>query len=173
MTNFSTIAERIGKTTSEKKAVEAMVNVLGSIENAIADGDTHYEGHCFIDDAEQYASEGLDYVDKRTLNHISDERISELIHEVVLTFDYLEEYNEPITSPEANNDKENTVTTAQTSTFIPSSVTSMSFEDFIDGMYLFASKWIGEIAIDRVAVRVESLYNGIKQTVLNRCIVKF
>lgn len=26
MTNFSTIAERIGKTTSEKKAVEAMAN---------------------------------------------------------------------------------------------------------------------------------------------------
>lgn len=161
MTNFSTIAERIGKTTSEKKAVEAMVNVLGSIENAIADGDTNYEGHCFIDDAEQYASEGLDYVDKRTLSHISDERISELIHEVALTFDYLEEYNEPTTSPEANNDKENTVTTAQTSTFIPSSATSMSFEDFIDGMYLFASKWVGEIAIDRVAVRVESLYNDI------------
>lgn len=161
MTNFSTIAERIGKTTSEKKAVEAMVNVLGSIENAIADGDTHYEGHCFIDDAEQYASEGLDYVDKRTLSHISDERISELVHEVALTFDYLEEYGEPTTSPEANNDKENTVTTAQTSAFIPSSATSMSFEDFIDGMYLFASKRIGEIAIDRVAVRVESLYNDI------------
>lgn len=161
MTNFSTIAERIGKTTSEKKAVEAMANALGSVENAIADGDTHYEGHCFIDDAEQYASEGLDYVDKRTLSHISDERISELIHEVALTFDYLEEYNEPTTSPEANNDKENIVTTAQTSTFIPSSATSMSFEDFIDGMYLFASKWIGEIAIDRVAVRVESLYNDI------------
>ena len=161
MTNFSTIAERIGKTVSEKKAVEAMVNVLGSVENAIADGDTHYEGHCFIEDAEQYASEGLDCVDKRTLSHISDERINELVHEVALTFDYLEEYNEPTTSPEANNDKENVVTTAQTSAFIPSSATSMSFEDFIDGMYLFASKWVGEIAIDRVAVRVESLYNDI------------
>ena len=53
------------------------------------------------------------------------------------------------------------MTTAQTSAFIPSSVTSMSFEDFIDGMYLFASNWVGEIAIDRVAVRVESLYNDI------------
>lgn len=161
MTNFSTIAERIGKTTSEKKAVEAMVNVLGSVENAIADGDTHYEGHCFIEDAEQYASEGLDSLDKRTLNHISDERINELVHEVALTFDYLEEYNEPITSPEANNDKESIVTTAQISAFIPSSVTSMSFEDFIDGMYLFASKFAKEIAIDRVAARVESLYNDI------------
>ena len=161
MTNFSTIAERIGKTTSEKKAVEAMVNVLGSVENAIADGDTHYKGHCFIEDAEQYASEGLDSLDKRTLSHISDERINELIHEVALTFDYLEEYNEPITSPEANNDKESIVTTAQTSAFIPSSVTSMSFEDFIDGMYLFAGKWVSKIAIDRVAVRVESLYNDI------------
>lgn len=161
MTNFSTIAERIGKTPSEKKAVEAMANALGSVENAIADGDTHYEGHCFIDDAEQYASEGLDSLDKRTLNHISDERINELVHEVALTFDYLEEYNEPTTSPEANNDKENAMTTAQTSAFIPSSATSMSFEDFIDGMYLFASKWVGEIAIDRVAVRVESLYNDI------------
>lgn len=90
MTNFSTTAERIGKTSSEKRAVEAMANVLGSVENAIADGDTHYEGHCFIDDAEQYASEGLDSLDKRTLSHISDERISELIHEVALTFDYLE-----------------------------------------------------------------------------------
>lgn len=161
MTNFSTTAERIGKTTSEKKAVEAMANALGSVENAIADSDTQYEGHCFIDDAEQYASEGLDSLDKRTLNHISDERISELVHEVALTFDYLEEYNEPTTSPEANNDRENTVTTAQTSVFVPSATTSMSFEDFIDGMYLFASKWVGEIAIDRVAIRVESLYNDI------------
>lgn len=144
MTNFSTTAERIGKTASEKRAVEAMANALGSVENAIADGDTHYEGHCFIDDAEQYASEGLDSLDKRTLNHISDERINELIHEVALTFDYLEEYNEPATSPEANNDKESAMTTAQTSAFIPSSATSMSFEDFIDGMYLFASKWAGE-----------------------------
>lgn len=161
MTNFSTTAERIGKTTSEKKAVEAMANALGSVENAIADGDTLYDGHCFIDDAEQYASDGLDSLDKRTLNHISDERISELVHEVALTFDYLEEYNEPATSPEANNDRENAMTTAQTSAFIPSSAASMSFEDFIDGMYLFASKWVGEIAIDRVAVRVESLYNDI------------
>ena len=111
MTNFSATAERIGKTTSEKKAVEVMANALGSVENAIADGDTHYEGHCFIDDAEQYASEGLDSLDKRTLNHISDERINELVHEVALTFDYLEEYNEPATSPEANNDKENAMTT--------------------------------------------------------------
>lgn len=110
MTNFSTTAERIGKTASEKRAVEAMANALGSVENAIADGDTHYEGHCFIDDAEQYASEGLDSLDKRTLNHISDERINELVHEVALTFDYLEEYNEPATSPEANNDKENAMT---------------------------------------------------------------
>lgn len=161
MTDFSYTAERIGKTTSEKRAVEAMANALGSVENAIADGDTHYEGHCFIDDAEQYASEGLDSLDKRTLNHISDERINELVHEVALTFDYLEEYNEPATSPEANNDKENVMTTAQTSAFIPSSATSMPFEDFIDGMYLFASKWVGEIAVDRVAVRVESLYNDI------------
>lgn len=161
MTNFSATAERIGKTTSEKKAVEAMTNALGSVENAIADGDTHYEGHCFIDDAEQYASEGLDSLDKRTLNHISDERINELIHEVALTFEYLEEYNEPTTSPEANNDKENNVTTAQTSVFVPSYVTSMSFEDFIDGMYMFASKWVGEIAVDRVAIRVEFLYNDI------------
>lgn len=161
MTNFSATAERIGKTTSEKRAVEAMVNALGSVENAIADGDTHYEGHCFIDDAEQYASEGLDSLDKRTINHISDERINELVHEVALTFDYLEEYNEPATSPEANNDKQNAMTAPQTSAFIPSSAASMSFEDFIDGMYLFASKWIGEIAIDRVAVRVESLYNDI------------
>jgi hypothetical protein len=37
----------------------------------------------------------------------------------------------------------------------------MSFEDFIDGMYLFASKWVGKIAVDRVAIRVESLYNNI------------
>lgn len=161
MTNFSATAERIGKTTSEKKAVEAMANALGSVENAIADGDTHYEGHCFIDDAEQYASEGLDSLDKRTLDHISDERIDELVYEVALTFDYLEDYNEPATSPEANNDKENAMTTAQTSAFIPSSAASMSFEDFIDGMYLFASKWVGKIAIDRVAVRVESLYSDI------------
>lgn len=161
MTNFSATAERIGKTPSEKRAVEAMANALGSVENAITDGDTHYEGHCFIDDAEQYASEGLDSLDKRTLNLISDERINELVHEVALTFDYLKEHDEPTTSPEANNDKENTVTTAQTSAFIPSSATSMSFEDFIDGMYLFASKWVGEIAVDRVAVRVESLYNDI------------
>jgi hypothetical protein len=161
MTDFSYTAERIGKTTSEKRAVEAMANALGSVENAIADGDTHYDDHCFIDDAEQYASEGLDSLDKRTLNHISDERINELVHEVALTFKYLEEYNEPTTSPEANNDKESTVTTAQTSVFVPSYVTSMSFEDFIDGMYLFASKWTGKIAIDRVAVRAESLYNDI------------
>ena len=159
MPDFSELAERIGKTTSEKKAVDAMISALGSVKNAIADGDTHYEGHCFIDDAEQYASEGLDSLDKRTLSNISDERISELIHEVALTFDYLEEYNEPTTSPEANNDKENTVTTTQTSAFIPSSATSMSFEDFIDGMYLFASKWVGKIALNRVAARVESLYN--------------
>lgn len=161
MTNFSTTAERIGKTVSEKRAVEAMANALGSVENAIADGDTHYEGHCFIDDAEQYASEGLDSLDKRTLNHISDERINELVHEVALTFDYLEEYNEPATSPEANNDKENAMTAPQTSVFVPSYVASMSFEDFIDGMYLFASKWVGYIAVDRVAIRVESLYNNI------------
>lgn len=158
MTNFSATAERIGKTTSEKKAVEAMANALGSVENAIADGDTHYEGHCSIDDAEQYASEGLDSLDKHTLNHISDERINELVHEVALTFDYLEAYT---TSPEANNDKESTVTTDQTSVFVPSAATFMSFEDFIDGMYLFASKYVGEIALDRVAVRVEHLYNDI------------
>lgn len=159
--HFSAIAERIGKTTPEKRAVQAMATALGSVEYAIANGDTNYEGHCFIDDAEQYASEGLDSLGKCTLDNISEERINELVHEVALTFDYLEEYNEPTTSSEANNDKENTVTTAQTSVFIPSSATSMSFEDFIDGMYLFASKWIGEIAIDRVAVRVESLYNDI------------
>lgn len=53
------------------------------------------------------------------------------------------------------------MTTAQTSVFIPSSATSMSFEDFIDGMYLFASKFVGEIAVNRVAIRVESLYNDI------------
>lgn len=82
MTDFSYTAERIGKTTSEKRAVEAMANALGSVENAIADGDTRYDGHCFIDDVEQYASEGLDSLDKRTLNHISDERIHELVHEV-------------------------------------------------------------------------------------------
>lgn len=161
MTNFSAIAERIGKTTSEKKAVEAMVNALGSIENAIADGDTRYKGHCFIDDAEQYASEGLDSLDKSAFNRISDERINELVHEVALTFDYLEEYNEPTTSPEANNDKENAMTAPQTSASIPFSATSMSFEDFIDGMYLFASKWVGSIAFDRVAIRVEFLYNNI------------
>lgn len=161
MTDFSATAERIGKTASERRAVEAMANALGSVENAIADGDTHYEGHCFIDDAEQYASEGLDSLDKRTLNHISDERINELVHEVALTFDYLGEYNEPTASPEANNDKEDAMATAQTSAFIPSPAASMSFEDFIDGMYLFASKWVGEIAIDRVAIRVESLYNDI------------
>lgn len=161
MTNFSATAERIGKTTSEKKAVEAMENALGSVENAIANGDTHYEGHCFIDDAEQYASEGLDSLDKHTLNHISAARINEIIHEVALTFDYLEEYNEPATSPEANNDKENVPPAPQTSVFIPSSAASMSFEDFIDGMYLFARRQVGKIAIDRVAVRVESLYNDI------------
>lgn len=161
MTDFSATAERIGKTTSEKRAVEAMANALGSVENAIADGDTHYEDHCFIDHAEQYASEGLDSLNKRTLNHISDERINELVHEVALTSDYLEEYDEPTISPEANNDKENAMTAPQTSAFIPPSATSMSFEDFIDGMYLFTSKWVGEIAIDRVAVRVEPLYNDI------------
>lgn len=161
MTDFSTIAERIGKTASEKRAVEAMANALGSVENAIADGDTHYEGHCFIDDAEQYASDGLDSLDKRTLNHISDERVNELVHEVALTFDYLEEHDEPTTSPEADNDTENAMTTAQTSAFIPSPATSMSFDDFIDGMYLFAGRFVKEIAIDRVAVRVESLYNDI------------
>lgn len=68
MTNFSATAERIGKTASEKRAVEAMANVLGSIENAIADGDTHYEGHCFIDDVEQYAS-AADYL-AYTLCHV-------------------------------------------------------------------------------------------------------
>lgn len=151
MTDFSATAERIGKTTSEKRAVEAMANALGSVENAIADGDTHYEGHCFIDDAEQYASEGLDSLGKCTLDSISEERINELVHEVALTFKYLKEYN----------GKKSTVTTAQTSAFIPSYVTSMSFEDFVDGMYLFASKWKGEIALDRVAARVESLYNDI------------
>lgn len=132
MTNFSTTAERIGKTPSEKRAVEAMANALSSVENAIADGDTHYEGHCFIDDAEQYASEGLDSLDKRTLNLISDERINELVHEVALTFDYLEAYT---TSPEANNDREN-------------------------------------IKL-RGTVKQHSIYNGIKQTTLDRCIVKF
>lgn len=160
MTDFSATAERIGKTASEKRAVEAMEKALGSVENAIADGNTHYEGHCSVDDAEQYASEGLDSLDKRTLNRISDERINELVHEVALTFDYLEAYNEPATSPEANNDKENAMT-AWTSASVPSAAPSTSFEDFIDGMYLFASKWIGEIAVDRVAVRVESLYNDI------------
>lgn len=159
--HFSSIAERIGKTTPEKRAVQAMATALGSIEYAIANGDTNYEGHCFIDDAEQYASEGLDSLGKCTLNSTSEERINELVHEVALTFKYLEEYNEPTTSPKTNNDKENTVTTAQTSAFIPSYITSMSFEDFVDGMYMFASKWVGEIAVDRVAIRVESLYNDI------------
>lgn len=149
--HFSAIAERIGKTTPEKRAVEAMANALGSVENAIANGDTHYEGHCFIDDAEQYASEGLDSLGKCTLDSISEERINELVHEVALTFKYLEEYNS----------KKSTVTTAQTSAFIPSYVTSMSFEDFVDGMGMFASTCVGKIAIDRVAVRAESLYNDI------------
>lgn len=161
MTDFSYTAERIGKTTSEKRVVEAMAYALGSVENAIANGDTRYDGHCFIDDAEQYASEGLDSLDELTLDRISDERINELVHEVALTFHYLEEYNEPATSPEANNDKENAMTAPRTSVFIPSAAASMPFEDFIDGMYLFASKWVGETAVDRVAVRVESLYNDI------------
>lgn len=158
--HFSAIAERIGKTTPEKKAVEAMAKALGSVEQAIANGDTNYEGHCFIDDAEQYASEGLDSLGKCTLNSISKERINELIHEVALTFKYLEEYNEPTASPKTNN-KENTVATAQTSAFLPFCVVSMSFEDFVDGMYMFASKWVGKIAIDRVAIRVEPLYSDI------------
>ena len=149
--HFSSIAERIGKTTPEKRAVQAMATALGSIENAIANGDTNYEGHCFIDDAEQYASEGLDSLGKCTLNSISEKRINELVHEVALTFKYLEEYN----------DKKSTVTTAQTSAFIPSYVTSMSFEDFVGGMGMFASTCVGKIAIDRVAVRAESLYNDI------------
>lgn len=76
-------------------------------------------------------------------------------------FSTTEDYDEPATSPEADNDKENAMTAPQTSASIPFSATSMSFEDFIDGMYLFASKWVGEIAIDRVAIRVESLYNNI------------
>ena len=159
--HFSSIAERIGKTTPEKRAVQAMATALGSIEYAIANGDTNYEGLCFIDDAEQYASEGLDSLGKCTLNSISEERINELVHEVALTFKYLEEYNEPTISPKTNNDKENTVTTAQTSAFIPSYITSMSFEDFVDGMGMFASTCVGKIAIDRVAVRAESLYNDI------------
>lgn len=149
--HFSSIAERIGKTTPEKRAVQAMATALGSIEYAIANGDTNYEGHCFIDDAEQYASEGLDSLGKCTLDSISEERINELVHEVALTFKYLEEYN----------GKKSTVTTAQTSAFIPSYVTSMSFEDFVDGMGMFASTCVGKIAIDRVAVRAESLYNDI------------
>ena len=149
--HFSSIAERIGKTTPEKRAVQAMATALGSVEYAIANGDTNYEGHCFIDDAEQYASEGLDSLGKCTLNSISEKRINELVHEVALTFKYLEEYN----------DKKSTVTTAQTSAFIPSYVTSMSFEDFVGGMGMFASTCVGKIAIDRVAVRAESLYNDI------------
>lgn len=60
MTDFSYIVERIGKTTSEKRAVEAMANALSSVENAIADGDTHYDGHCFIDDAEQYNGQSME-----------------------------------------------------------------------------------------------------------------
>lgn len=47
MADFSTTAERIGKTASEKRAVEAMANALGSVENAIADGDTHYDSNQF------------------------------------------------------------------------------------------------------------------------------
>lgn len=160
-TNFSAPAERIGKTASVRRAVGARANVLGSVEGAIADGDTHSEGHRSVDDAEQYASEGPDSPDKRTLNRTSDERINELVHEVALTFDYLEEYNEPATSPEANNDRENAMTTARASVLIPSPAASMPFEDFIDGMCLFASKWVGKIAVDRVAIRVESLYNDI------------
>lgn len=39
MTNFSATAERIGKTTSEKRAVEAMANALGSGEKLEEDLD--------------------------------------------------------------------------------------------------------------------------------------
>jgi hypothetical protein len=37
MTDFPPIAERIGKTTSEKMAVEAMANALSSVEIAIGE----------------------------------------------------------------------------------------------------------------------------------------
>lgn len=161
MTDFSPIAERIGENASEKMAVEAMANALGSVEIAIADGDTRYEGHCSIDDAEQYAAHGLDSLDESALNRISDKRIDELVHEVALTFDYLEECSGPAASPEADDGKEDAMTAPQASAFIPSPAASMSFEDFIDGMYLFASKFAKKIAIDRVAVRVESLYDDI------------
>lgn len=161
MTGFPATAERVGKTASERRAAEAMANALGSVENAIADGDTRHEGHCLIDDAGQYASEGLDSLGKRALDRIPDERVNGLVREAAPTFDYLEGYSGPVASPEANNGGGNAVTTARASVFIPSPATSMPFGDFTDGMYLFAGKWAGEIAVDRAAIRVESLYSGI------------
>lgn len=77
------------------------------------------------------------------------------------TPDYLEAYSEPATSPEANNDKENSMPAPRTCASVPASAPSRSFEDFIDGLYLFASEWAGELAGGRGGVRVESLYNDI------------
>lgn len=176
MTNFSTIAERIGKTTSEKKAVEAMANALGSVENAITDGDTNYEGHCFIDDAEQYASEGLDSLDKRTLNHISDERISEFVGEIksrierVVTF-----IGESSYEREAYTYGWETVyiykfADEDGNMLVWKTTSSLGYWDENDDWNVVDP---GENIKLRGTVKQHNVYNGIKQTVLNRCIVKF
>lgn len=170
--NFSTLANEMGNTTSEKEVIDALCEWIGGIENAISNGETTCDelGFHTIDDIE---TAGNDMVvssfDKRTLGHVTPERLSEFVEYFADSFEYADELDNA-TSPEANNDKESTMTASTASTASTTnsnsnafygSAASMSYEDFVDGMFIFANGWNGDIAIDLISTRVESLYNDV------------
>lgn len=160
--NFSTIANEMGKTTSEKKVIDALSEWIGGIENAISNGETTCDELGFHTTDNIKAAGNIMVVssfDKRTLSHVTPERLSEFVDYFADSFEYADELDNA-TSPEANNDEENTMTasTTNSNTFYGSAA-NMPYNDFVEGLFMFANKWVGEIAVDRIASRAESLYN--------------
>lgn len=160
--NFSLIANEMGKTTSEKKVIDALSEWIGGIENAISDGETTCDELDFhtTDDIKAAGNDMVvSSIDKRTLSHVTPERLNEFVEYFADSFEHANELDNA-TSPEANNDKENTMTASTTNTFYGSAA-NMPYNDFVEGLFMFANKWVGEIAVDRIASRAESLYNDV------------
>lgn len=155
-------------TTSEKKVSDAMKSTLGGIEVSISDGSETLESlHIFtLEDVEMYLFDALDELDKRTLSHVSKNRINEICHQVALKFDYVddidtnvsvfhEENDEPVVSPEASSDEMNVPHST-----IPSTVKQMAYDEFVHALFMFARRYKSENALERIAPRVKSLFEN-------------
>lgn len=160
MTVFTPLADRIGKNLSEKKIITAMEEELGGVENAIEDKTIPWgeRNSITLDEAIDYAMEGLEDLDKRMLSHVSDERIRELACIAASNFEYLAEEK----SPEASNDKENIMKSSETTSDskpVPNAIIAeVSFGEFTTALFEFANHWVGSIAVDRLAMNAENYY---------------